>query len=121
MVLLIWRQKEGKKCLSQLAYLYDYMGGWSMDAVHKLTVDNEENTHMFLRNGGLVPWLSDDSKVLLPDPLPTYFGNKKSKRKLKVKKDKDKDEAVGSAMAGKPGQGLGEASEMMLKMKGKAK
>ena len=35
--------------------------------------------------GGLVPWLHEDSRVMLPEPLPTYFGNKKSKRNLKIK------------------------------------
>lgn len=78
-------QDKAQVCLSQLAFLYDFNGGWASDALHNITMDHQENTFKILRAGALVPWLSEESKVMLPDPLPSYFGNKKSKRNYKIK------------------------------------
>ena len=78
-------QDKAQVCLSQLAFLYDFNGGWASDALQNLTIDHQDNTFKILRAGGLVPWLHEDSRVMLPEPLSTYFGNKKSKRNLKIK------------------------------------
>ena len=48
-------QDKAQVCLSQLAFLYDFNGGWASDALQNLTMDHQENTFKILRAGGLVP------------------------------------------------------------------